>query len=78
MALKSVEMLNQDTSLREVVTTLSKEQVKEAEAAFNRLAELERDGMGLDKYLEEWRRHSLESAEREIAWLEELIRIESK
>ena len=40
-------------------------------------AELERDGMGLDKYLEEWRRHSLESAEREIAWLEELIRIES-
>jgi hypothetical protein len=34
--------------------------------------------MGLDKYLEEWRRHSLESAEREIAWLEELIRIESK
>ena len=41
-------------------------------------AELERDGMGLDKYLEEWRRHSLESAEREIAWLEELIRIESK
>jgi DNA-binding PadR family transcriptional regulator len=41
-------------------------------------SELERDGMGLDKYLEEWRRHSLESAEREIAWLEELIRIESK
>jgi DNA-binding MarR family transcriptional regulator len=40
-------------------------------------SELDRDGMGLDKYLEEWRRHSLESAEREIAWLEELIRIES-
>ena len=40
--------------------------------------ELDRDGMGLDKYLEEWRRHSLESAEREIAWLEELIQTESK
>ena len=33
---------------------------------------------GIDTYLVEWRRHSLESAEREIAWLEELIRIESK
>ena len=41
-------------------------------------SELERDGMGLDKYLEEWRRHSLESAEREIAWLEELIQTERK
>ena len=41
-------------------------------------SELERDGMGLDKYLEEWRRHSLESAEREIAWLEELIHTERK
>ena len=41
-------------------------------------SELQRDGMGLDKYLEEWRRHSLESAEREIAWLEELIQTESK
>lgn len=41
-------------------------------------SELDRDGMGLDKYLEEWRRHSLESAEREIAWLEELIHTESK
>ena len=30
------------------------------------------------KYLEEWRRHSLESAEREIAWLEELIQSERK
>ena len=39
-------------------------------------AELERTNVGLDKYLEEWRRHSLESAEREIAWLEELIRVE--
>jgi hypothetical protein len=43
VALKSVEMMNHGTSLREVVTTLSREQVKEAESAFNRLAELERD-----------------------------------
>ena len=33
---------------------------------------------GLDKYLVEWRRHSLESAEREIAWLEEMINTERK
>jgi DNA-binding PadR family transcriptional regulator len=33
---------------------------------------------GLDKYLLEWRRHSLESAEREIAWLEEMINTERK
>jgi len=33
---------------------------------------------GLDKYLLEWRRHSLESAEREIAWLEEMIKTERK
>lgn len=44
VALKSVELLNQDTRLREVVTTLSADHVKEAEAAFNRLRELERDG----------------------------------
>lgn len=55
VALKSVEMLNQDTRLREVVTTLSREQVKEAESAFNRLAELERDG-------DTSRRHSLGAA----------------
>jgi len=55
VALKSVELLNKDTSLREVVTTLSKEQVKEAEAAFNRLLELEREG-------DTSRRHSLAAA----------------
>ena len=33
---------------------------------------------GIDTYLVEWRRHSLESAEREIAWLEEMIKIERK
>lgn len=55
VALKSVEMMNHGTSLREVVTVLSREQVKEAESAFNRLAELERDG-------DTSRRHSLGAA----------------
>lgn len=50
VALKSVELLNQDTRLREVVTTLSSDQVKEAEAAFNRLAELERGGDATRKH----------------------------
>jgi len=40
--------------------------------------DLERSAVGLDKYLVEWRRHSLESAEREIAWLEEMINSERK
>jgi DNA-binding PadR family transcriptional regulator len=39
-------------------------------------ADVERPNVGIDKYLEEWRRHSLESAEREIAWLEDLIQSE--
>lgn len=55
VALKSVEMMNHGTSLREVVTVLTREQVKEAESAFNRLAELEREG-------ESSRRHSLGAA----------------
>ena len=33
---------------------------------------------GIDTYLVEWRRHSLESAEREIAWLEKMINTERK
>ena len=33
---------------------------------------------GIDTYLVEWRRHSLESAEREIAWLEKMIQSERK
>ena len=33
---------------------------------------------GIDKYLVEWRRHSLDSAQREIAWLEEMINTERK
>jgi len=41
-------------------------------------SDLERDPIGMDKYLTEWRRHSLESAEREIAWLEEMINSERK
>ena len=40
--------------------------------------ELERSHVGIDKYLEEWRRHSLESAEREITWLEDMIKTERK
>lgn len=41
-------------------------------------ADLDRSAVGLDKYLIEWRRHSLETAEREIAWLEEMINSERK
>lgn len=41
-------------------------------------ADLERSAVGLDKYLIEWRRHSLETAEREIAWLDEMIKSERK
>ena len=40
--------------------------------------ELEKSPVGIDKYLEEWRRHSLESAEREITWLEDMIKTERK
>jgi len=41
-------------------------------------AELEKSPAGLDRYLEEWRRHSLDSAQREIAWLEDMINTERK
>jgi DNA-binding PadR family transcriptional regulator len=40
--------------------------------------ELEKSPIGIDRYLEEWRRHSLESAEREIVWLEDMIKTERK
>jgi DNA-binding PadR family transcriptional regulator len=40
--------------------------------------ELEKSRAGLDKYLEEWRRHSLDSVEREILWLEKMITTEGK
>ena len=41
-------------------------------------ADLDKSAVGLDKYLLEWRRHSLETAEREIAWLDQMIRSERK
>ncbi|MCX6430332.1 MAG: PadR family transcriptional regulator [Actinobacteria bacterium] len=41
-------------------------------------SELEKSPVGIDKYLEEWRRHSLDSYEREIAWLEDMINTERK
>lgn len=41
-------------------------------------ADVERSPIGIDKYLQEWRRHSLDSAEREIAWLQEMITTERK
>lgn len=40
--------------------------------------ELEKSPVGIDKYLEEWRRHSLETADREITWLEDMIKTERK
>lgn len=40
--------------------------------------EINRGSVGLDKYLIEWRRHSLESVDREITWLEEMITTERK
>jgi DNA-binding PadR family transcriptional regulator len=41
-------------------------------------AELESHPAGIDKYLEEWRRFSLESLDREITWLEGMIKNEGK
>ena len=40
--------------------------------------DLENSPTGIDKYLEEWRRHSLESVKREIAWLEKMMKAERK
>ncbi|NBU94231.1 MAG: PadR family transcriptional regulator [Actinobacteria bacterium] len=40
--------------------------------------ELSKIPEGIDAYLVEWRRHSLDSAEREIAWLEEMLKTERK
>jgi DNA-binding PadR family transcriptional regulator len=66
--------------------TSRKSRIRILEGRLNRLQEradilrrdLERSAVGLDKYLVEWRRHSLETAEREIAWLEEMINSERK
>jgi len=40
--------------------------------------DLQSQPLGIDKYLEEWRRFSLESLEREISWLEGMIKNEGK
>ena len=66
--------------------TSRKNRIRILEGRLNRLQEradilrrdLERSAVGLDKYLVEWRRHSLVTAEREIAWLEEMIKSERK
>jgi len=41
-------------------------------------SELDSAPAGIDRYLEEWRRFSLESLEREIAWLKDMITTEGK
>lgn len=66
--------------------TPSKNRVRILEGRHRRLkeraeilrGELEKSPIGIDRYLEEWRRHSLESADREIAWLEDMIKTERK
>jgi len=66
--------------------TSSKNRVRILEGRHRRLkekaeilrGELEKSPIGIDKYLEEWRRHSLESADREITWLEDMIKTERK
>ena len=66
--------------------TSSKNRVRILEGRHRRLkekaeilrGELEKSPIGIDKYLEEWRRHSLDSADREIAWLEDMIKTERK
>ena len=66
--------------------TSSKNRVRILEGRHRRLkekaeilrGELEKSPVGIDKYLEEWRRHSLDSADREIAWLEDMIKTERK
>ena len=66
--------------------TSSKNRVRILEGRHRRLkekaeilrGELEKSPIGIDKYLEEWRRHSLDSADREIAWLEKMIKTERK
>lgn len=66
------------TSSRNRLRILEGRQRRLKEKAEILRADLERSAVGLDKYLIEWRRHSLETAEREIAWLEEMITSERK
>jgi len=66
--------------------TTTMNRVRILEGRLHRLQEktevLQRDlkiqSAGINNYLEEWRRFSLESLEREIAWLERMIKIEGK
>ena len=66
--------------------TPRKSRVRVLEGRLRRLQEkrdllhvdVERAPAGSDKYIHEWRRHSLESIEREISWLEEMIITEGK
>lgn len=41
-------------------------------------AEIESSRASKDKYLTEWRRHSLDAADQEIAWLQDMINTERK
>jgi DNA-binding PadR family transcriptional regulator len=49
-----------------------------AVALRNEIAKAASNSEKTDKYLTEWRRHSLESIEREISWLEEMTRKEKE
>lgn len=66
------------TSSRNRLAILEGRHHKLAEKAKILRSELEQTPEGIDKYLVEWRRHSYESAQREIAWLEEMINSERK
>ena len=66
------------TSSRNRLRILEGRQRRLKEKAEILRADLERSAVGLDKYLIEWRRHSLETAVREIAWLEDMITSERK
>ena len=66
------------TSTRNRLRILEGRQRRLKERAEILRADLERSALGLDRYLVEWRRHSLETAEREIAWLEKMIASERK
>ena len=66
------------TSTRNRLRILEGRQRRLKERAEILRADLERSAVGLDRYLVEWRSHSLETAEREIAWLEKMIAAERK
>ena len=66
------------TPLRNRLQILEGRLRKLAEKAAILRNDLDKSPEGLDRYLVEWRRHSLESAEREIVWLQEMINTERK